>query len=210
MQPSTGRAVGGQPPSERGACLLVKSTYQCRGYESSWAVVAHRVIRRRALLPCCSQRTLTRDIPETSLSIRSKGNVLNKSKPRGSPLKLSLVSRVVFLFYKGARVLDVVDSQRLRQCGVGPPRSGSPWWRLGRRHRRGFPTWTYCAAEYFRVVPYVCQGRPKTSRNLPADAQALGRASHPRLVRHAMGVDGSYSNNKPWRCGFGSPWHAHT
>lgn len=103
MQPSTGRAVGGQPPSERGACLLVKSTYQCRGYESSWAVVAHRVIRRRALLPCCSQRTLTRDIPETSLSIRSKGNVLNKSKPRGSPLKLSLVSRVVFFVLQGGQ-----------------------------------------------------------------------------------------------------------
>lgn len=60
-------------------------------------------------------------------------------------------------------VLEGGQSRRCRRfpapqtCGVGPPRSASPWWRLGRRHVRGFLVWTPWAAEYFRVVPDVCQ-----------------------------------------------------
>lgn len=51
------------------------------------------------------------------------GCVLNKSKPRGSPLTLSLVplvSLVVFCFREGEAFLDVVASyQRLRHVEWG-------------------------------------------------------------------------------------------
>lgn len=105
MQPITGRAVGWSRPANAGLfTVLVRALKDA--YESSCAVVAHRVIRSRAFSLVVSQEDIDSRHSRNMIVDAVDGCVLNKSKPRGSPLRLSLVSLVslvVFCFRERGR-----------------------------------------------------------------------------------------------------------
>lgn len=190
---------GGSRPASAGLLALLGlptvSTYHCHGCDATamrlvmaalGMLIAHRVTRRRALLlPCCSQWTLTRDIPETLfVDCGRKRHVLNTSQARrwNYPSFLSLC---------------FVLSQRLRHaewgCHVLEALPRRARWRLRRRSGTASSCGLACMAEYSRVVPcYVCQDRPGRAESCLPDMQAPGRARRPRLVRHVVSVQ--YSN----------------
>lgn len=152
-------------------------------------------------LPCCfpkdndsrHSRNITVDAVEE--------HVLNKSKPRGSPLKFIPRFLVVFCFRERERRSSTSRNLPAPQtCGVGLPRSGSPSPRMlhhlvapGRTASGQCASTACLAALGGRALgrdavkcTYARTDQDEQSY-LPANEQIIRRANHSRLVRHVNG-----------------------